>query len=106
MKAYSEYALAISLIGMLFAIDIFLGHRVFAFASVLAGIWFVIAIVLLSRPPGIPEFVTQERGSDEQHVLRRDVIPVLPWNTRLRLSLGAACGSCLILWFSLVLLAR
>lgn len=106
MKAYSEYLLAILLLGLLAAIYYFLGPRVFAFSAGLAGIWFFIAIVLLTRPPGIPEFVSDEVGSDEQHVVRKDVIPKLPLMDRIRVALGVSCASCLLLWLSLALLAR
>lgn len=106
MNKYSEFLLVVLLVGMLAAIDFFMGHRVLIFAGSLAAIWFVIAVVLLSRPPGIPEFVSDEVGSDEQHVIRRDVIPKLSWPERIRLSLSVACGSCLLLWISLVLLGR
>ena len=105
MKAYSEYALSVLLLAMLAAIDWFLGHGVLMLASTMAAIWFVIALVLLSRPPGIPEFVSEETGSDEQYVVRKDVIPKLPWPERLRLSLSVACGSCFLIWVSLAMLA-
>ena len=104
MKAYTEYLLAVLLVGLLAAIYAFMGARVFWFAGCLGGIWFFIMLVLLSRPPGIPEFVSEEIGSDEQYVVRKDVIPKLPWIQRLRIALAAACGSCLLLWISLAAL--
>ena len=106
MSRLSEIGLGLLLIGMLVAIYAFLGPRVCAFAAGLSVIWFLIIIVLASRPPGIPELVSEEIGQDEQHVVRKDVLPLLSWPNRLRLALGAACGSCLILWLSLVLLAK
>ena len=106
MKAFSEYILAVALIGIVAAIFYFLGHRVAIFASCLAAIWFFIIFVLLSRPPGIPEFVSEEIGSDEQYVVRKDVIPKLPFLDRIRMALAAACGASLILWVSLALLGR
>ncbi len=106
MKAYSELIFACLLVGMLIAIDQFLGRRVAVFAASFSAIWFVIAMVLLSRPPGIPEFVSEQVGSDEQHVIRKDVIPRLPIGRRVRLSLSVACGACLLIWLTLVLLAR
>lgn len=106
MKAYSEYFLTLLLVGILAAMDFYLGHRVSLFAGILAAVWFFIAVILLSRPPGIPEFYSEEVGSDEQHVRRKDVIPRLPWLDRIRLALGVACGSCFLIWLSLVVLAR
>lgn len=106
MKSYSEVWLGSLLAAILIATYMFISPRVCAFASGLAALWFFISFVLLTRPPGIPEFVSDEVGSDEQHVIRKDVIPKLPWLDRLRLSLGVACGSCLLLWLSLFLLAR
>ncbi|MEM8732790.1 MAG: hypothetical protein AAGG44_01115 [Planctomycetota bacterium] len=105
MKRYSEYLLALLLVGILFAMHSLMGPRVFAFACGLAAIWFVIALVLLSRPPGIPEFVSDDLDQDEQHVLRKDVIPVLPLIDRIRLALSVACGACLLLWLTLFFLA-
>ena len=67
MKRLAEIALVSLLLGMLVAIDYFFGRAVSLFAAILAAVWFAIAIVLLTRPPGIPEFVSEEVGSDEQH---------------------------------------
>ena len=106
MKRYSEFVLAIALVALVVAISHFLGARVAVMASILSAIWFVIAMVLLTRPPGIPEFVSDEVGSDEQHVIRKDVMPKLPWIDRLRIALSVACGSCLLLWLTLAILAR
>ncbi len=82
----------------------FLGPRVVGLASALAGTWFIIILVLLSRPPGVPEFVSEDAGPDEQHVIRKDVIPKLPMLARIRLALGVACAACLVVWLSLGLL--
>jgi hypothetical protein len=106
MKRHIEIFLLLLLIGLLSAIYFYLGHRVALMAGILSGIWFVITVVLLSRPPGIPEFVSDEVGSDEQHVVRKDVIPKLPWQERIRLALSVACGSSLLLWLSLAVLAK
>ncbi|MFK7737763.1 MAG: hypothetical protein AB8B50_17145 [Pirellulaceae bacterium] len=106
MKRYSEYFLALLLAGILAAIYTWMGIRVFNFALGLAAVWFVISIVLLSRPPGIPEFVSDQSDPDEQHITRKDVIPTLGILDRVRLSLSVACGACLLLWLSLVLLAK
>lgn len=106
MKLWTDLGLAVLLIGLLVSIDQFLGRQVLFFAMGLSSIWFVIAFVLLTRPPGVPEFVSDEVGSDEQHVVRRDVIPKLPIMERIRLSVGVACGSSLVLWLTLALLSN
>lgn len=104
MKAYSGIALILLFVMMLLAIDLFLGRRVVILALSFSGLWFAIAFVLLSRPPGIPEFVAEELGSDEQYVVRRDLVPQVPLRDRFRLSLTVACGSCLLIWLTLSLL--
>ncbi len=101
MKAYSEFGFALLFAGMLTGIHFFLGWRVVVFAAGFSSIWFVIALVLLTRPPGIPEFVQEARGRDEQYVIRKEVMPLLPWIDRLRLALGVACGCCLLIWITL-----
>ncbi|MEO8268766.1 MAG: hypothetical protein ABI557_03535 [Aureliella sp.] len=106
MKNYQALPLILFFLAMLAAMDIMLGHRVVAFATSFSALWFVIAFVLLTRPPGIPEFVSEQHGSDEQFVVRRDIIPPVPLPERLRLSLTVACGSCLLIWLSLGLLGR
>jgi hypothetical protein len=106
MKSYSTIALAALLSAMLVAIDHFLGRRVLWLTGGFSTIWSLIAFVLLSRPPGIPEFVTEKPGSDEQHVIRREIVLRLSLKERLSLSLSVACGSCLLLWLTLGLLAR
>lgn len=106
MKLWTDFGLAALLIGLFVAIHQFLGQSVLFFAMGLSAVWFAIAFILLTRPPGVPEFVSDEVGSDEQHVVRRDVIPKLPIPERLRLSVGVACGSSLVLWLTLALLAK
>lgn len=106
MKATIEICLCVLLAGMLAAIHQLLGPKITLIAAGLSGTWFVIAFVLLTRPPGIPEFVSEETGSDEQHVIRKDVIPKLPVSERFRIALGAACGSCFLLWMSLTFLRQ
>lgn len=105
MKRYSELGFLLLLVAMLAGIHTYLGWRVALFAGGLSVVWFVIAMVLLTRPPGIPEFVPERPGSDEQYVVRRDVTLDLPWLDRLRLALGVANGCCLLVWVTLVLLA-
>ncbi len=104
MRLLPELALGCVWLGMLIAMHQWLGPQVALFAVVLGVTWFAIVMVLSSRPPGIPEFVSDEVDADEQHVIRRDVIPKLPWNQRLRLSLSTACGACLLLWLTLTVL--
>ncbi len=98
-------------IAMLLAMHQMLGERVAIFAACFSGLWFVIAFVLLTRPPGIPEFTSQDPTSldawgDDQTVVRRELMPQVPFSERLRLSLTVACGSCMLIWLSLTLLAK
>ncbi len=106
MRRYSGLGFVLLLGAMLLAIDAFLGWRVVAVAAGFSGIWFAISMVLLSRPPGIPEFTSEQQGSDDQFVVRRDLIPPLPLMARFQLSLGVACGTCLLIWVTLGMLAR
>ncbi|MCC7334894.1 MAG: hypothetical protein IT422_07350 [Pirellulaceae bacterium] len=106
MKNYQALSLILFFLAMLAGMDIMLGHRVVAFATCFSALWFVIAFVLLTRPPGVPEFVSEQPGSDEQFVVRRDILPQVPLPERLRLSLTVACGSCLLIWLSLGLLGH
>jgi hypothetical protein len=105
MKRFTEIGLCLLLLAMLAAVYTYLGWRVAAFAGGLSSVWFCIAMVLLTRPPGFPEFVSERPGSDEQYVVRRDLSFQLSWLDRLRLSLGVANGCCLLVWITLVLLA-
>lgn len=105
MKRFASAGLALLLLAMLLAIYQYMGIRVFYVASFFAALWFSISMILLARPPGMPEFVTEEPGSDEQYVVRRDVVPKLPLADRFQLSLAVACGSCFLVWTTLVALA-
>lgn len=106
MKPYSEFGFALLLGAMLLAIHFFLGWQVVVLAAGFSALWFAIAMVLLARPPGIPEFVSERPGSDEQFVVRKDVVPRLPLLARLRLALAVSCGCCLLIWLTLSLFAR
>lgn len=106
MKSHTWVALAALMGGMLLAVDQFLGRGVLWFTGGFAGVWFAIAMILLSRPPGFPEFVSEQPGSDEQFVVRHDVVPKLPWLQRFNYSLTVACGACLTIWLTLILLGR
>ncbi len=105
MKNYRSLGLCVFYVGMLVAMEQLLGPRVAYLAICFSGLWFLISLVLLSRPPGIPEFVSEKAGSDEQYIVRRDVLPPVPWPERIQLSLTVACGSSLLIWLSLSLLA-
>lgn len=104
MKKYPMLPLILFYGAMLAAMYAMLGPRVAAFSACFSALWFVIAFVLLTRPPGIPEFVSERSGGDDQYVIRRDIIPLLSLPERLKLSLTVACGSCLLIWLSLGLL--
>ncbi|RMF45040.1 MAG: hypothetical protein D6753_01140 [Planctomycetota bacterium] len=101
----ADVCLGCAAVGMLAGIDAFVGRGPMVYAGVLAAVWFVIVVVLLTRPPAIPELLSDRSGDDEQFVGRRDVIPVLPWGQRIRLALGAACGCLLLFWLTLTLFA-
>ncbi|QDV27258.1 hypothetical protein [Aureliella helgolandensis] len=105
MNAKTEVGCGILWIGLLAAIYSYMGERVFTLATCFSLLWFTIAMVLLYRPPAVPEFVSEQGDPDEQFVIRRDVLPRLPWLERLRWSMCVASGSCLLIWLSLVLLA-
>ncbi len=111
MSVGKAIPLILFFVAMLVAMDQFLGHRVAIFTACFSGLWFVIAFVLLTRPPGIPEFTTQDPTAmdiwgDEQYVVRRDVLPRVSLAERLRYSLTVACGSCVLIWLTLTLLGR
>lgn len=106
MNKYSTVGFGLLLTAMLIAIWHFLTWRVAVVAAGFSAIWFSISMILLARPPGVPEFVSEEPGSDEQYVVRRDVLPRLPFAERLQLSMGVACGTCLLIWITLFMLAR
>ncbi|GIW99625.1 MAG: hypothetical protein KatS3mg111_2958 [Pirellulaceae bacterium] len=98
--------LAVLLFGLLGAIDTFLGRRPLALGVTLAMLWFFIALILLTRPPALPELRRSVDHDDDTYVLRRDVIPRLPWGDRLRLSTGVACGCLLLYWVTLTFFAN
>ena len=111
MNATKTIPLMLCFIAMLVAMDQILGHRVAIFTACFSGLWFVIAFVLLTRPPAIPEFKSQDptamdNWGDDHIVLRRDIIPQVSLAERFKLSLTVACGSCLLIWLSLTILAR
>lgn len=106
MKYFVEIALIILVATILVAINHWFGRQVLALAAVLGGVWFIIATILLTRPPGIPEFISQEANADEQFVARNDVIPKLPWQQRIRYALCVAGTACLLLWLSIALMGR
>ncbi|MCA9126127.1 MAG: hypothetical protein KDB22_03540 [Planctomycetales bacterium] len=103
VKPWAELGFALLLIAMLIGMDQMLGRPVMWLGAVFAALWFGIAMILLLRPPGVPEFVTDQSDPDEHYVIRRDVAPRLPLLQRLRWSLCVACGSCLLIWLTLTL---
>ena len=102
MKAYSEYYLPVVLVGMLLAMYFLMGPRVAVFGLVLSLVWFGIALVLATRPPGVPELLPQ-KGTDEQGIGRREVFESLAFTERLRIAFGVACCACLLLWLTLAI---
>jgi hypothetical protein len=113
MKIHNAVLIILFWLAMLGAMDYVLGHRVAIFAACFSCLWFVIAFVLLTRPPGIPEFGSHDPTAagadawgDEHFIVRRDVIPKVPLAERLRLSVTVACGSCMLIWLTLTLLGR
>lgn len=99
-------AAALVLVGILVAMRQFLGERVFFLAAALSSLWFVIAFVLLTLPPKVPE-VDWEVGIVDRIPKRlRDQGPGLPLNQRLGLALTVANALCLLLWVSLVVFRR
>lgn len=105
MKPFSALLLLACLVAQAAAIYLWISPRACLVACIFAILWFLISLVLLTRPPGIPEFVSDEVGSDEQYVIRKDVVPKLAWSERFRLALGVACGACLVVGVSMVVLA-
>ncbi len=101
----TDFCLGGAFLGMMAAIDAYLGRGPMVYAGILAGVWFLIVVVLLTRPPAIPRLLGDEAGGDEPLVGRSDMIPVLPWGQRVRLALGAACGCVLLFWLTLTLFA-
>ncbi len=111
MNATKSIPTILFFVAMLVAMDQFLGHRTAVFTACFSGLWFVIAFVLLTRPPAIPEFKSQapsplDTWGDDHIVIRRDLIPQLSLPERLRLSLTVACGACLLIWLTLTMLAK
>lgn len=101
MKRLLEVGLGLILLAMLLGIGWTIGWRQAAIGLVFSVIWFIIALVLLSKPPGIPEISDQDTSSNLPMIKRTDPLPVLPGATRLRISLCVACGVCLFLWMAL-----
>ena len=100
-------AVSILLLSMLVAIERYMGWRVALLAGIFAAIWFLISMILLARPPRVPEFLpADEAGPDEQMVVSRQVIPRLPLADRYRLSMSLACGVCFLVWMTLGALGK
>lgn len=104
MKFLTEFFLTVLLVALLTALYAFMGERVAVFGGVLAFTWFCIAFVLMTRPPGMPELISEE-GSDEQRIGRKDLFEPLAVRDRIKIALGVACGACFLLWITLFFLA-
>ena len=101
MKRSLEAILGLVLLASMVGIGWTLGWRQALLGLVFSTIWFIISLVLLTRPPGIPEIVRHETSSDMPAVIRTDPIPILPTRARVRISLCIACGICLLTWVTL-----
>jgi len=101
MKRWTEVLLGLLLLASLLGIGWSLGWRQASIGLVFSLIWFIISLVLLTKPPGVPEIVRRDTVGDLPIVRRIDPFPVLPGATRLRISLCVACGVCLLTWVTL-----
>lgn len=101
MRQGIEAVLGLALVATMFGIGWTLGWRQALLGLVFSTIWFMISLVLLTRPPGIPEIVRHDTSSDMPAVKRTDPIPILPPRARVRISLCIACGICLLTWATL-----
>ncbi|HAC91479.1 MAG TPA: hypothetical protein DCF63_12750 [Planctomycetaceae bacterium] len=77
------------------------GWRQAGFSASLAFLWFVIAMVLLARPPAVPEVNHSQSENAGPIVTRNDLLPVLPKKQRLRISLVVANGVFMSIWLIL-----
>lgn len=102
MKWAFETALVFVLLATVLGIGVTLGWRQAWIGSLFSTIWFVISMVLLARPPGIPQVTAQSVDSDLPVVSRKESLPVLPAARRLRISLGVACVISLVFWMLLL----
>jgi hypothetical protein len=102
MERSVEPLLLLSLAAMVTGIGVSLGWRHAGIGLVFSVIWFIIAMVLLARPPGIPQVTQHRSDSDLPMVSRKDSFPILPKARRLRIALSVACGVCLVFWMMLV----
>ena len=97
MKYLLEIAWAVLLAGVLTGVFLLHGAPACCLCMVFAAIWFVVALILLSRPPAIPMIHHDFDDPDETHISRNDVIPVLIWQLRVRYALVVACGISVVL---------
>lgn len=93
--------LIIWLTGAIVVTGLSLGWRQAGFSATVAILWFIIAMVLLARPPAVPEVDHSESVSVAPIVTRKDLLPVLPMKLRLRISLAIANGVYLAIWMIL-----
>ena len=83
-----------------------LGEGVFRLALGLSSLWFVIAFILLTRPPNVNEEVLRKGFEDTTlKPRRRNGVPMTIPN-RLLLSFSVANALCLLLWVSLIVFRR
>jgi len=101
MNRLVEVLLGLALLAMLVGIGWTLGWRQASIGLVFSLIWFIIALVLLSRPPGIPEITEHDTTGNLPMVKRTDPLPVVPGAMRMRISLCVACCVCLFVWMTL-----
>ena len=93
--------LTIWLIGAVMVMGLSVGWRQAGFSASLALLWFVIAMVLLVRPPAVPEVNHSQSDNAGPIVTRNDLLPVLPTKLRLRISLVVANGVFMAIWLIL-----
>lgn len=102
------------LVGILLAIHQYLGPRVVVFTGSFALLWFTITLVLLSRPPAVPELREDIKPWDEKSwesfrepaISRREIFKVIPFRQRLNIALTVAIATCLLLWLTIGGLGR
>jgi predicted MFS family arabinose efflux permease len=102
MKRSLELALVLGLAATILGIGVTLGWRQAWIGFVFSAIWFIIAMILLTRPPGIPQVTPQSVESDLPAISRKESLPVLPRSHRVRISLSIACGISLVFWVMLM----
>lgn len=106
MKMLPEISLAGLLVLVLAGTGLQLGPRVFWLATGFSVIWFVIAMVLLYRPPGVPHFDFSKGFESQDFLSRRELLAKLPLVTRIRIALCVSLSVCLIIWLGLGVIGK